>query len=151
MWSIIKYTLITIVVSALTFLYLVYLGQNKISIMLNQGLDSLPGGLYDVSIKNRRGLYCTLTGFDADTDSHCLIEKQDLADWLKTAQFQVIIFTSREDSLQKFYTAYSSLPHQIINNTIDYTIQIECSNPKGIYVKPLDEKSVQLYFTSDWN
>ena len=119
--------------------------------MLNQGLTSLPKGLQDISVENRRGLYCILTDYDADTDSKCNVAKQNLSVWLGHAKFQVIYFLPKGDSIIKYYTSFDSLPKSIIQNDIGYSIQIESSNPKKIVVEPHNDNEVNLFFYSDWN
>ena len=148
----IKYGLLTTAVCVLTFLYLVYFGENRISLMLNQGVN-VPHDLHDVSIESRRGLFAVLFNTDAHTIATCKTSKKSLMEWLKTSKFEVIHLPKDTSSNKMFYTSYDSLPPEIIQNKIDYTIQLQrtSSDMRHLSVEPIDSDNVYLTYEMDWN
>jgi hypothetical protein len=148
----IKYILLTTTLCVLTFLYLVYFGENRISLILNQGVN-VPHNLHDISIERRRGLIAVLFTSDAHTIATCKTTKKNLMDWLKTSNFEVIHFYRDTSFKEIFYTSYDSLPLEIIQNKIDYTIQLQrtSSDTRHLNIEPIDNDNVFLKYEMDWN
>lgn len=153
----IKYGLLFILAfSVLTFLYLVYFGENRISLIIHQGVDA-PHGLYDVSIERRRSLMEILLHLETDANSSCKTSKENLNEWLKTSNFQSIWFFKDTTSKEIYYHSYESLPpviiQKIIQNKISYKISLRIphDNYANLLVVPIDKDNVSIEYASDWN
>ena len=149
--KLLTYSFCAIFIIILLFLYEIYFGENKLSLLLNQGLTDAPSNLSHVTIENRRGLYCIISGYDATTTSSCITTKKDFSTWLQDAKFEVIYYIDKNDSATRYCSSYHSLPPSLLKNELGYAIQIQGGNPKMIFVEPIDEKTIQLEFYSDWN
>ena|ERR1700749_3486007 len=149
--KILRITGISITIVVAVFLYLVYLGQNRFSVMLHQGLTSLPPNLHNVTIKYRRNIFSILGLIEGGATSTCTVSKKDLAAWLQHTDF-VFISKEKDPFHYLYYFDYNaSTPKPILNNEEEYCIQFQLSNPKAITVTPLDKDNVTLSCNSDWN
>jgi hypothetical protein len=145
-----KYSIFTLTFCLLTFLYFVYIGENRISLMLNQG-TSVPSNLDNITIKARRGLGVLINSGGYST-SICKTSKQSLNKWLKTSNFAVIHFPQDSFKPKSFYTNYDSLPAEIIKSKINYIVQFKRHKDYlMLFVTPVDSQNVLLRYEMDWD
>jgi hypothetical protein len=141
-----------IVVSVpLIFLWLMYFGENRLSLMLNQG-TSVPYNLENISIAERRGLNNLLTGIDSHGSAECVTTNKSLQKWLVEQNFE-LIHCPGDSGKVEFYSTYEALPEKIRGSKIGYGIQLEwySTNTRHITVTPVGEEKVKLQFSMDWN
>jgi hypothetical protein len=147
-----KFSPLVLIFFLIAFFYELYLGQNTLALILNQGTD-VPGHLEDIHIKRRRGLRNLFYNSDTYGSATCITTKKDMAEWLKTAQFGLIHCEGDSAGKVKFFFACDSLPDAIVNNKIQYTIQLKVisTNSRLVNVTPIDAENVALDFEMDWN
>jgi hypothetical protein len=145
-------SLLIITLSLFYFIHLVYFGQNRLALTLNQD-TSVPANPNSISITKRRGILNILTGLDAHASATCKVSKQDLSAWLKSTGFQVVYWRKDTLSETEFCKYYDSLPRFILNSEIGYTIQLQTRtvNTRHLHVSPADCNTVLLEYDIDWN
>jgi hypothetical protein len=148
-----KYIWYTVLACFVISLYLVYVGEDRVTLMINQGTYA-PGGLNHVSINHRRGLACLLFNVDGAGSASCETSRAQLTQWMMETNIEVVHWAKDSSGQERvFCTVYDSLPLKIRNSEIPYVIQIDTysSNSRLVKVIPLDEYRVQLHFYSNWN
>jgi len=148
----IKYSLWTLTFCSLIFVYLICFGQNRISLMLNQG-TAVPSDLEEISIKRKRGLLGVLTNRDVYATATCKTSKQSLNIWLMNSDFEVIHYSPFTSIERQFFTSYKSLPQNIFDNKVEYIVQLkrQSTNSRLLYVIPIDSQNVFLRYEMEWN
>lgn len=119
--------------------------------MMNLG-TTVPGDLSEIKIKEDRS-----PRFLFKRDSHffasCKTSKLALMKWLKTSNFEVVVFSKDTAGKQIFITKYDSLTKEIIDCRTNYLVQLsqKVADSPMLYVMPVDSHNVRLKFDFDWN
>ena len=147
-----KYFILTLLIFGGVFVYLIYFGQNGLSLSLNLG-TSLPGDLTVLEMDGRRTLR-PFDIFDETFTARCQTSKTSLKKWLQTKDFEVIYYgIDTVTDEHKFVHNFASLPNEILKNNIGYGIQLsrKIADSPQIIVTPLDKDNVLLDINFGWN